>query len=67
MSRSLSLSQRYVLQELVRRGGSLSRGNTNPTLNALERKGLVTSTQTPKSRLMLEFVWSITDAGRAAL
>lgn len=62
-SLKLSMAQRYALKRCEHSPWSGS--NTNATMRALERRGLVTGERHP--RMSLSLMWTITYAGLDAL
>lgn len=62
----ITYRMRHVLRELSYRGFIVA-SNTNATLNALEKRGLVTTEPDAHARKTYRDRWVLTEAGKLAL
>jgi hypothetical protein len=61
----LSYTMRQMLREMQRTGGEAVKSNTNPTMAALERRGLIEHVPDAEAGKRLSFRWKLTEAGKA--
>lgn len=68
MSDKLSYKMRSTLNRLKNAGEKgLRVSNTNATLHALQKRGLVEAKRTPEASKSLCYDWVITEAGKAVI
>lgn len=60
----LSYTMRQMLREM-QRVGEVVKSNTNPTMAALERRGLIERVPDPEAGKGLCFRWKLTEKGKA--